>query len=622
MAAHRFAMVRCGHTHRGARACVSYLLIAASSTLEISDETAKSRVSAAGSGGDILSPDRCVSGEHGPSVAVKRRLTGPELPLDARRPAPYPLVPPASSEFGPDERQVLEQTRARQAALADAGPQRGGGWIEAAVRTQLRNWFARGSWYVARWTAELSARYPAAYVLRIERGVVHRLYDGLPGYRRHRLVAYLTLFADVARLDPELNVTFVAFPQDGCPGNARPQPEASGTSCPLVCEKSSHRARPAGNESTLRSSTCARAPRRATCKCGKYVAQPSSMSVRPGLEPTRLPVPVLCFQKDVQNHEAALIPELELLMGRGRWSKRKMMSRRSRRSSASSRRLRVHRHVPPRSLHDARGALLSHSYEYRSNISAQDDLPWAEKRGGVAYFAGTPSGLHHGMLNQRLRVCLAHQLLAKPSPSGVPSAEAVGGGTANASSHAFIEPLAHPSGLRCRLVLPACPSSPDVQLGECADGSALATSVRGSWGEALEHRYVLSMDGNGATCSRVYLALRSRSVLLKLEAAPPLALQSTLYFHTALRAWEHFVPVTEGNIAQTVAWLDAHEDVAQDIAEAGRAFAEQEYTYDVAVWYAHFLLHALAQLHRREHRHHVLATLPADVRRTAFFTAD
>lgn len=59
-----------------------------------------------------------------------------------------------------------------------------------------------------------------------------------------------------------------------------------------------------------------------------------------------------------------------------------------------------------------------------------------------------------------------------------------------------------------------------------------------SWDEQLRHRYIWSVDGNGATCSRVVNTLRSQSVLLKMRS------DNLLYYFKGLEAWKHYVPVS------------------------------------------------------------------------------
>lgn len=58
-----------------------------------------------------------------------------------------------------------------------------------------------------------------------------------------------------------------------------------------------------------------------------------------------------------------------------------------------------------------------------------------------------------------------------------------------------------------------------------------------SWNDQLKRKYILSMDGNGATCSRVVLTLKSQSVLLKVES------DHSLYYFVGLRPFKEYIPV-------------------------------------------------------------------------------
>ncbi len=53
----------------------------------------------------------------------------------------------------------------------------------------------------------------------------------------------------------------------------------------------------------------------------------------------------------------------------------------------------------------------------------------------------------------------------------------------------------------------------------------------------FRHRFLISMDGHGATCQRVALALRSNSVLLKYESP------HVLYYFDRLIPWFHYIPI-------------------------------------------------------------------------------
>ena len=59
------------------------------------------------------------------------------------------------------------------------------------------------------------------------------------------------------------------------------------------------------------------------------------------------------------------------------------------------------------------------------------------------------------------------------------------------------------------------------------------------WSEQYRHMFLLSMDGNGATCSRVISSLKSNSVLIKYQS------DSILYYFSALEPGTHFISVND-----------------------------------------------------------------------------
>jgi hypothetical protein len=71
------------------------------------------------------------------------------------------------------------------------------------------------------------------------------------------------------------------------------------------------------------------------------------------------------------------------------------------------------------------------------------------------------------------------------------------------------------------------------------------------WAEQLACRFLISVDGNGATCSRVVKALRSHSVLLKFAS------DYELYYFALLEPGRHYLPVKEATDVERV--LDAEE---------------------------------------------------------------
>ena len=89
-----------------------------------------------------------------------------------------------------------------------------------------------------------------------------------------------------------------------------------------------------------------------------------------------------------------------------------------------------------------------------------------------------------------------------------------------------------------------------------------------SWQEQFGHRFIISMDGNGATCSRVVVTLRSRSVLLKYAS------DRLLYYFHGLVPGVHFVPIArDSDVLLSVAAARADAAPFRAMNEAARRFA-------------------------------------------------
>lgn len=101
-----------------------------------------------------------------------------------------------------------------------------------------------------------------------------------------------------------------------------------------------------------------------------------------------------------------------------------------------------------------------------------------------------------------------------------------------------------------------------------------------SWQEQTRYRYLLSMDGNGASCSRVALALAlaSQGVLAKYNLA------HLLYYLRGLEPWLHYVPITcDGDVPELVAAAGRTIDRDRAIAERSRQFARSHLTRAAAL---------------------------------------
>lgn len=91
-----------------------------------------------------------------------------------------------------------------------------------------------------------------------------------------------------------------------------------------------------------------------------------------------------------------------------------------------------------------------------------------------------------------------------------------------------------------------------------------------TWKEMFSSKFLLSMDGNGACCSRVAVSLGSNSVLMKYRSP------YQLYYFSALIPWFHYIPVdSDRHVIELTEWCINHPDVARRIAKAGRDAAQR-----------------------------------------------
>jgi hypothetical protein len=113
------------------------------------------------------------------------------------------------------------------------------------------------------------------------------------------------------------------------------------------------------------------------------------------------------------------------------------------------------------------------------------------------------------------------------------------------------------------------------------------------WGEQLTHRFLLSVDGNGATCSRVVKSLRSHGVLVKFRS------DHELYYFPLLQAGRHYLdierPEQVGRILDAELQEPGHY---RAVATAGQAFAARYLTAPGVVHYTQLMLQRYAALLR------------------------
>jgi hypothetical protein len=110
-----------------------------------------------------------------------------------------------------------------------------------------------------------------------------------------------------------------------------------------------------------------------------------------------------------------------------------------------------------------------------------------------------------------------------------------------------------------------------------------------AWPEQFQHRFILSLDGNGATCSRVVIGLLSQAALVKYNSP------HQLYYFGALVPWRHYVPVASD--AEVIAIVNAerrHPGIFENVAEAGRSFARRYLGRNGVCAYSVELMHLYA----------------------------
>ena len=115
------------------------------------------------------------------------------------------------------------------------------------------------------------------------------------------------------------------------------------------------------------------------------------------------------------------------------------------------------------------------------------------------------------------------------------------------------------------------------------------------WKLQMMHRFIISMDGNGATCSRVAIALNSNSVLLKYDSP------HRLYYFSHLVPWRHYIPITaDADVDGIVRMEQDQPGMFRFIADEGRAFAQRYLTREAVSAYAAALIRCHAESFRRD----------------------
>ncbi|ARQ02329.1 glycosyl transferase family 90 [Pseudorhodoplanes sinuspersici] len=106
-----------------------------------------------------------------------------------------------------------------------------------------------------------------------------------------------------------------------------------------------------------------------------------------------------------------------------------------------------------------------------------------------------------------------------------------------------------------------------------------------SWEGHCNYKFRLSMDGNGATCSRVALALKSNSVLIKYSS------EWMMHYFPLMRAGEHYIEINGDAEVDPIIEIELNDPGRwEGIASASTSFYETYLTRDRLLDYSAFVL--------------------------------
>lgn len=139
--------------------------------------------------------------------------------------------------------------------------------------------------------------------------------------------------------------------------------------------------------------------------------------------------------------------------------------------------------------------------------------------------------------------------------------------------------------------LPHVTQHESTEVVEILKSMDIGVGARIDWPAQFANRFLISIDGNGATCSRLAIALSSNSVLMKYAS------DSQLYYFPDLRPWRHYLPIDRHeDVVALVAAERARPGLFLPIAENARRFSARFLTRRAALYYTARLLGAYHDL--------------------------
>jgi hypothetical protein len=114
---------------------------------------------------------------------------------------------------------------------------------------------------------------------------------------------------------------------------------------------------------------------------------------------------------------------------------------------------------------------------------------------------------------------------------------------------------------------------------------------RMDWSDSYQRKFLISIDGNGAPCSRPALILRSNSALIKYAS------HHVLFYSTGMVPWEHYIPVySDQEVCDVVEREMRQPGQFAHVAANGLQFSKRVFTRNGIIAYTNEILHRYARL--------------------------
>ena len=104
--------------------------------------------------------------------------------------------------------------------------------------------------------------------------------------------------------------------------------------------------------------------------------------------------------------------------------------------------------------------------------------------------------------------------------------------------------------------------------------------------ETLNYKYILDIDGNSVSWTRLQYIMGGGSVALKVDS------NNGQWYYGAIKPFEHYVPIKAdfSDLNEKIEWLKNNDDKAQQIAKNGRDFVKNYMTHEAMNQYTIDLL--------------------------------